>query len=260
MVKVRKDLTGQKFGRLTVICQTDDYVGSNGVKYAMWHCVCDCDEHREVDVLGINLKQGRTKSCGCLQKDKIIERCRKYNIYDLSKEYGVGYTTNTNLPFYFDKEYFDKIQPYCWQSVWKDKKDKSKTYVRANIKGVMIEMQNFLLPTDDKHIVDHKNRNGMDNRLDNLRICTWQNNTFNQRIRTTNTSGVIGVFFNNNRQSWVACLEIGGKKYCRYFKSNQFETAVKTRLQMEADYFGEFAPQKHLFEKYKIKYNDKEII
>jgi hypothetical protein len=259
MVKVKEDLIGRKFGRLTVICQTEDYITPKGIHYIQWRCKCDCG--KEKNILESNLKSGKSRSCGCLQKDKILERCRKYNIYDLSNEYGIGYTTNTNLPFYFDKEFFDKIQPYCWQSVWKDKKDKSKTYVRANIDGVTMEMQNFLLPTDDKHIVDHKNRNGMDNRLSNLRVCTWQNNTFNQSIRNTNTSGVIGVFFNNNRQNWVACLETNGKKHCRYFKSNQFENAVKARLQMEVNYFGEFAPQKHLFAQYGIKYNQhKEII
>lgn len=42
MVKVKKDLTGQKFGRLTVIEQAEDYIDSKGKHYAKWLCKCEC--------------------------------------------------------------------------------------------------------------------------------------------------------------------------------------------------------------------------
>lgn len=64
------DLTGQKFGRLTVISRAENKSGRTN-----WHCRCDCGN--EKDVLAINLARGTTKSCGCLNLEKIKERSFK---------------------------------------------------------------------------------------------------------------------------------------------------------------------------------------
>lgn len=61
------DLTDQQFGRLTVLYKTDKRCGHNVV----WHCKCSCGN--EVDVDGGALRQGKTKSCGCLRKEKASE-------------------------------------------------------------------------------------------------------------------------------------------------------------------------------------------
>ena len=59
-----KDLTGMKFGRLTVIGRH----GSNKRGDAMWLCRCECGN--EVVVRGDSLRSGDTTSCGCLRKEK----------------------------------------------------------------------------------------------------------------------------------------------------------------------------------------------
>lgn len=56
--KVRMNITGQKFGRLTVI----ECVGVNKHNQSRWKCRCDCGN--EVIVTGIHLKNGHTVSCG----------------------------------------------------------------------------------------------------------------------------------------------------------------------------------------------------
>lgn len=56
------DLTGQKFGELTVI-EKSQIRKSNRIT---WHCKCSCG--KEVDVIGNSLTAGHTKSCGHLQK------------------------------------------------------------------------------------------------------------------------------------------------------------------------------------------------
>lgn len=56
------DLTGQTFGRLTVI-KRDGYIG----KAIAWLCRCTCGN--TVRVSGIHLKDGHTQSCGCLRKE-----------------------------------------------------------------------------------------------------------------------------------------------------------------------------------------------
>lgn len=53
------DITGQKFGKWTVISKTDKR-NAGGVIY--WHCKCECG--REKDVLGTSLRSGRSLSCG----------------------------------------------------------------------------------------------------------------------------------------------------------------------------------------------------
>lgn len=57
-----KDITGMKYGMLTVISRADDYI-HNGRKYVMWNCVCDCGNHKSISAS--NLMSGRSKSCGC---------------------------------------------------------------------------------------------------------------------------------------------------------------------------------------------------
>jgi len=56
------DLTGQRFGRLTVIRRVENPFDS----HAAWLCKCDCGN--ETVVLSCNLKSGDTRSCGCLRK------------------------------------------------------------------------------------------------------------------------------------------------------------------------------------------------
>lgn len=62
MVK-KVNLTGQRFGRLVVLADSGKrYKG----KSILWRCICSCGNI--TDVAGYNLKNGNTKSCGCLQR------------------------------------------------------------------------------------------------------------------------------------------------------------------------------------------------
>lgn len=63
-----KDMTGQKFGRLTVIYRS----GSNQCGMATWFCKCDCGGGCVVP--GAALRKGNTKSCGCLHDECARER------------------------------------------------------------------------------------------------------------------------------------------------------------------------------------------
>lgn len=62
------DLTGKKFGKLTVISRAENRVSKNGKKQAVWHCRCECGN--EKDILASNLTRGLSKSCGCQSKNK----------------------------------------------------------------------------------------------------------------------------------------------------------------------------------------------
>ena len=58
------DLTGQIYGDLTVLFRAEDKV-RYGKKRVTWHCICKCGN--EVDVLAVDLRSGKVKSCGCKQ-------------------------------------------------------------------------------------------------------------------------------------------------------------------------------------------------
>lgn len=76
------DLTGQKYGRLTVIEKSETHVTPKGRNVYMWRCLCDCGN--EVVVRSYSLMSGETKSCGCLQHQRSIENGKKVGM--LSKE------------------------------------------------------------------------------------------------------------------------------------------------------------------------------
>lgn len=66
----RIDLTGNRFGRLTVLRYSHcEYNGS------MWICRCDCG--KESCVLSASLRNGNTRSCGCLQQERSKEYQKK---------------------------------------------------------------------------------------------------------------------------------------------------------------------------------------
>lgn len=59
-----KDMTGMRFGRLTVLYPN----GKDSKGYIIWHCRCDCGN--ECDVVGRYLRAGGTTSCGCYHREQ----------------------------------------------------------------------------------------------------------------------------------------------------------------------------------------------
>ena len=62
--------------------------------------------------------------------------------------------------------------------------------------------------------IDHKNRDGLDNRLCNLRLATPSQNQANKGMRIDNTSSVKGVAWDKARQKWKATISVNGKSIC----------------------------------------------
>ncbi len=67
------NLIGQKFNRLLVINKAEPYISPKGQIQSMWLCKCDCGSIKAIR--GYSLKNGLTKSCGCL----VAEESRKAN-------------------------------------------------------------------------------------------------------------------------------------------------------------------------------------
>lgn len=84
--------------------------------------------------------------------------------------------------------------------------------------------------------IDHINHVRDDNRLENLRLVTRQGNRRNQRITSRNkTSGVMGVYWNKQREKWHAQIKVDGKAI--YLgQSDNFDEAVRLRKDAELKY------------------------
>lgn len=246
MVNVTDDLTGQKFGKLTVLHQTDDYVYPNGKRRAQWVCECGCKQHNIVIVRHDYLKNFHTQSCGCLQKEKVSEAVKQYNQYNLDGEFGIGWTSNTHDEFYFDLEDYDVIKDVCWfLSVTRNTR---RLEGRHPDTGKMVRMHVWLGYKN----YDHIDRNELNNRKENLRPATKKENSRNHSLFQNNTSGFSGVGWDKSRNKWYARIEIDGstKSLGRFVNKKD---AIIARLKAEARYYGKFAPQRHLFEQYGIE-------
>lgn len=68
-------------------------------------------------------------------------------------------------------------------------------------------------------LIDHINRNPIDNRIENLREATLSQNNWNSKLSKSNKSGVKGVHWNKNENKWVARCYVNNKQHhIGYFK------------------------------------------
>lgn len=224
-----KDEIGNKYNKLTVISRGPNDNQGN----ARWWCSCDCGNPNLILAHGYALRNGHKKSCGCLHLENAKKQGmanKKNNIYDLSGVYGVGYTLK-NEPFYFDLEDYDLIKDYCWH-INKD------GYVVCKRKKLVL-MHRLVMHAPEDKIVDHIFHNKNDNRKENLRLCTKQENSFNKKI-SHSASKICGVYWYSNLQKWSAEIVINGNKiHLGFF--NKMEEAIKIRKEAELKYFGEYA-------------------
>ena len=250
MVKVRQDLSGRVFGRLTVLKQYEDYINPNGVHYAQWLCRCSCGNKENIIVQAQHLKSGHTQSCGCFTREQTRKANKKYNRIEYREDYCVGWTTNTNVEFYFDIGDKELVEKYAWcERIHKSGYHELIAYDSETQR--LIKMHHLFGCKG----YDHIDRNPLNNRRDNLRKCNQSQNSSNVGIRKNNNSGVIGVSWNKKRQTWEAyikCQELnnGSHTFLGYY--DVLNDAILARLQAEKKYMKEFAPQKHLFDQYGI--------
>jgi hypothetical protein len=90
-----------------------------------------------------------------------------------------------------------------------------------------------------KSNIDHRNRDSLDDRIDNLRLATRNQQQYNQGIRSNNKSGFKGVSWVQKCQKWHASIQINGKsKNLGYFDDPA--KASEAYLKAATDLHGEF--------------------
>lgn len=120
---------------------------------------------------------------------------------------------------------------------WSAKTCKNAVYAHANRNGKMITLHRFLLGYPNS-FVDHKNRNGLDNRRANLRFSTPNQNHWNRKISVASKTGLKGVHKEYNK--WVALINVHGKRHRLGMFSNP-EDAHKAYCEAAVKLHGEFA-------------------
>jgi hypothetical protein len=114
-------------------------------------------------------------------------------------------------------------------------------YAYTKIGKDYIAMQNMILPNDNKKLViDHINRDKLDNRKSNLRLATKSQNVANSKLYKTNTSGFRGVTFDKANDKWLASIKHNGI----YIALGRYEDVEEAAIQYDVaaiQLFGEFS-------------------
>lgn len=133
-----------------------------------------------------------------------------------------------------DDDLFEVLSSYTWSM---SGGEVGSRY--AYTKGAKY-MHRLVIGAAKGQCVDHINGNSLDNRRENLRVCTQQENRRNSRKRTPGASHFKGVMRVKNRDAWKAAIKYDNKvRYLGYFKS-EVEAALAYN-EAAKEHFGEFA-------------------
>lgn len=135
--------------------------------------------------------------------------------------------------FLFDEIDLPMIRGHTWHHG-------IRGYPATRVNGKTVVLHKLLIPDADGYEIDHINGNKLDNRRCNLRVCTHQQNSYNQKRRQTNTSGYIGVSYVRRYGCFEAYIHHHGHKHHLGFFP-EAEMAARTRDCVAKLLFGEYA-------------------
>ena len=146
---------------------------------------------------------------------------------------------NTKV-FLISEEDFEKIHNKSW---YIDTQGYINTSVPRNdgtTRSIPIKLYNYIMEPQKGNVIDHMNRNKLDNRRENLRECTKLENDRN-KIQEVNKSPIFrGVRLTENGKKYRTRIKVMDKE----INLGTYETkeeAINARLEAEKRYYGEFA-------------------
>lgn len=247
-----EDLSGRKFGRLTVVrrdIERDLQDKKNGKNAVHWLCKCDCGNPKLSSVTGYQLKSGRTKSCGCYASEQIIKRNKKYSTKTnkiIEHHDSVTLIDENENQCVIDKEDYDIVKRWYWRKI-KKRGEISKGYWVTNVKDndeykksvLMIHQVIAKIKYGNYNtkfqIPDHLSRDTDDNRKCNIVLKSNQNNSHNRGLSKANTSGKTGVSYNKQKAMWTAYITVNYQTiYLGDF--SDINDAISERIKAEKKY------------------------
>lgn len=118
--------------------------------------------------------------------------------------------------FYYDMGHLWRIDGDDEVYVGTVSEHNDKLYLRCTIHNRNYYVHRLIFWLEKGYLpklVDHKDQDTLNNRIENLRDLSHSLNLLNAKIKTTNTSGVTGVRWNKNAEKWIARITYQGKEY-----------------------------------------------
>lgn len=203
------DIAGQKFNALTAISPTDRR-NSEGI---MWLCRCDCGKNCYVSAK--SLRNGNTKSCGCLRGNALDLTDRVFGRLTAIKK-----TSR--------RDTYNNIIWYCRCECGGDALVSSHDLVRGNTQSCGCLKYAGIEAIRRYEAVNAINIDGT--RIVNLNL---------QKPPANNTSGHIGVSWVRQKNKWAAHIKFRGKKYHLGLYVN-IDDAVRARQAAQRRLHGAF--------------------
>jgi hypothetical protein len=139
-----------------------------------------------------------------------------------------------------DDDNYENLSKMKWQAKNNGDNIVYAITFKRNEKMYGFLMHRIIMNCSEKERVDHINHNGLDNRKENLRVCTQSQNMANRRKNKNNTSGYKGVSFLNDRNKFRAEITHNNIHY----KVGCFKYAIDAARAYDKkakELFGEFA-------------------
>lgn len=128
-----------------------------------------------------------------------------------------------------DGDDYEKVKKHKWCA---DSHNNNLFYAKTTVKGSNLRLHRLIMGAPKGYVIDHINRNGLDNRKSNLRVCSQLENSRNRALDKKNKSGHRGVHFDTPRNKWFAQLRYNGKTW-PLGRFNTKEEAIQARLAAE---------------------------
>lgn len=124
----------------------------------------------------------------------------------------------TLLKVIIDTDDLEKVKALN-SKIYADYKKNIDSYYAVT--GKSQSLHRLLTNAPKNYVVDHINHNTLDNRKENLRICTYAENAQNKNgSMITSKSGIRGVCWDNTRKNWIGRVMVKGEEVFRKtFKS-----------------------------------------
>lgn len=136
---------------------------------------------------------------------------------------------------------FDRVSVHTWSDV---RASDTLFYAIRKVDYRTIWLHRFIMDAPDDVEVDHRNRDGLDCRRENLRFATHAQNMRNRKLSSLNKSGFRGVSWAKLKQRWLARIVVDGRVlHIGHYRDSHEAALMYDKAARE--HFGEFAALNH---------------